>query len=88
MIIGQKICDLSHRFFQHFQTRQIYHAEMIRLVPVESTSMDQQDFLIFQQIQHKFLIVCDTELPDVQLREDIKAAFGFTAVIPGISVNA
>ena len=39
--------------------------------------MDQQDFLIFQQIQHKFLIVCDTELPDVQLREDIKGRFRF-----------
>ena len=56
-IITQEIRNFSHSFFQNFNSWQIYHPEMIRLFPVKSTSLYDQDLLILQQIQCKFFII-------------------------------
>ena len=76
-IITQKIRNFSHSFFQNFNSWQIYHPEMIRLFPVKSTSLYDQDLLILQQIQCKFFIIYNVELLYIDLREHIKCSLRF-----------
>ncbi len=45
-IILQKFPKFPHSIFQNFNTRQINHSEMIRLLPVKSTTMHDQKFLL------------------------------------------
>ena len=75
MICAQEISNLTYGFLQHRDTRQIYHPEMIWILPVERTAMTNQNMLVMQQIQRELLIGVDIELFDVQLREDIKRRF-------------
>ena len=76
-IITQEIRNFSHSFFQNFNSWQIYHPEMIRLFPVKSTSLYDQDLLILQQIQCKFFIIYNVELLYIDLREHIKCSLRF-----------
>lgn len=45
-IILQKFPKFPHSIFQNFNTRQINHSEMIRLLPVKSTTMHDQKLLL------------------------------------------
>src|SRR5699024_2310280 len=47
----------------------------IRLFPVETASVDQEDFFITEKIKGELLIVCDIELFHIDLREDIESSF-------------
>ena len=76
-IITQEIRNFSHSFFQNFNSWQIYYPEMIRLFPVKSTSLYDQDLLILQQIQCKFFIIYNVELLYIDLREHIKCSLRF-----------
>ena len=76
-IITQEIRNFSHCFFQNFNSWQIYYPEMIRLFPVKSTSLYDQDFLILQQIQCKLFIIYNVELLHIDLREHIKCSLRF-----------
>ena len=74
MIIAEKVCDLCHGFPQHLNSRQINHPEMIRLLPVESASVDQQNSFIPQKIQGKLFIISNVEFLHIDLREKIKGS--------------
>ena len=50
---------------------------MVRLLPVEASAMDEQDFLVAQKIEGKLFVVGDMELFDVELREHVKGCFRF-----------
>ena len=50
---------------------------MIRLFPVKSAAVDDEDFLFSEQIQGKLFVIYDIELFRIQLGEDIKSRFGF-----------
>ena len=62
MICAQEISNLTYGFLQHRDTRQIYHPEMIWILPVERTAMTNQNMLVMQQIQRELLIGVDIEL--------------------------
>lgn len=65
MICTQEISDLTYGFLQHRDTRQIYHPEMIWILPVERTAMTDQNMLVMQQIQCELLVRVNIELFDV-----------------------
>ena len=88
MIIAEEIRDACGRFLQYLHAGQINHPEMIRLLPVESASVDQQNSFIPQKIQGKLFIISNVEFLHIDLREEIKGSLGFTALMPGISVSA
>ena len=46
-----------YRFRQIIRIGQKNHAKMIRIHPVESTTLHQQHFFFEQQIQYKLLII-------------------------------
>ena len=50
---------------------------MIRILPVKSTSMNDQDLFLTKQIQSKLFIICNVKLLCINLREDIKSSFWF-----------
>ena len=50
---------------------------MVRLLPVEASAMDEQDFFVAQKIEGKLFVVGDMELFDVELREHVKGCFRF-----------
>ena len=50
---------------------------MIRILPVKSTSMNDQDLFLTKQIQSKLLIICNVKLLRINLWEDIKSSFWF-----------
>ena len=62
MIIAEKVRNACRRLFQHFHAGQIDHPEMIRLLPVESASVNQQNSFIPQKIQNELLIIRNVEL--------------------------
>ena len=62
MIIAEKISDFFHGLPQDFDAGQVDHAEVIRLFPVKTASMDEQDLFVPQKIQSESLIVGDVEL--------------------------
>ena len=76
-IVLQELPDFTNRLFQYFNTRQINHAEMIRLMPVKSTSLNDQDLLVTKQIKSKFLIIHNIEFLRINLREHIKCSLRF-----------
>ena len=45
-------------------------------VPVESASVDYQDFLLPEEIQGKFFIVQDIELFHIHFRKDVESCLG------------
>ena len=61
---------------------------MIRLFPVETAAVDQENLFIPEKIKGKLLVVRNIEPFYIDLREDVEGGFGFTALIPGISVSA
>lgn len=77
MIITEEVRHLLHRLFQDFNPRQIYHPEMIRLLPVESASMDEKNFFILQKIQCKLFIIGDIELFHIDLWKNIEGRLWF-----------
>ena len=76
-IVVQEVVQIGHAFTEHFDARQIYHAEMVGLLPVEALAWYQQDFLFVQQIKSKLLVVSNIEFLCVNFREDVEAALGF-----------
>ena len=50
---------------------------MIRILPVKSTSMNDQDLFLTKQIQSKLFIIGNVKLLRINLREDIKSSFWF-----------
>ena len=76
-IVAQEVVQVGHAFAEHFDARQIYHAEMVGLLPVEAFAWYQQDFLFMQQIESELFIVGDIEFLRVNFREDVEATLGF-----------
>ncbi len=72
MIIAEEIRDACGRFLQYLHAGQIDHAEMIRLLPVESASVDEQNSFVPQKIQSKLLIISNVEFLHIDLRENDK----------------
>ena len=67
-IILQKFPEFPHSIFQNFNTRQINHSEMIRILPVKSTSMhDQNLLLLLQQVVHHHLNLAVVEAAAVEI---------------------
>ena len=60
-IVAQEVVQVGHAFAEHFDARQIYHAEMVGLLPVEAFARYQQDFLFMQQIESELFIIGDIE---------------------------
>ena len=89
VIIAEKIPQLFHSLSQDFDPGKVYDPEMIGLLPVEASAVDNEDLFVPEKIQSEFLIVFDTELFPVQfLGRYRKRALGFTAVTPGMSFRA
>ena len=84
-IVVQEVVQVGHAFAEHFDARQIYHAEMVGLLPVKAFAWNQQDFLFMQQIKSELLIICDIEFLRVNFREDVEATLRFYC---GNAVNA
>lgn len=82
MIIAEEIGDLSHGFFQYFDPWQINDTEVIRLMPVESAAVDQQDLFIPEQVKGELFIVCDIELLNINFGEDVKSSLWFDTTDP------
>ena len=49
---------------------------MIWLAPVESASVNHQDFLLPEKIQGKFFIIQDIELFHIHFRKDVESCLG------------
>ena len=76
-IILQEIPQFHRSILKHFHTRQINHSEMIRIFPVKSASMNDQNLLLTKQIKSKLLIICNVKFLCINFREDIKSSFWF-----------
>ncbi len=63
--------------FQHADTRQIDHTEVVRFLPVERTAVADEDMLVMQQVKRELLIGMDVELLHIDLREDVERRFRF-----------
>ena len=56
---------------------------MIWLAPVESASVDYQDFLLPEEVQGKFLIIQNIELFHIHLRKDVESCLWLYTGDPG-----
>ncbi len=69
----------ADRHFQLINAWQRHDTDVIRLRPVECCPLNQQDFLLQQQIQHQFLIVMNVKTLGINSREHIQRTFRFHA---------
>ena len=81
-VIAEEIFHFSHRFPEHFDSRQIDDAEVVGLRPVESASVDEQDFLFAEQVKVELTVVCDIELLSVHRRAEVESGFRLPARHP------
>lgn len=89
MVMLQEISQLFHSLGQHLYARQIHNAEMVGLMPVETTAARDQNLLPMKQVERELLIVGNAEFLHVKLGEDVKRRpLGFTTETPSMLHNA
>ena len=71
-IITEEIRHLLHRALEHFDTRQIDDAEVVRILPIETGALHNEQLFVVQQVEGELFVVVDVELLRVDLREDIE----------------
>ena len=76
-IVVQEVVQIGHAFTEHFDARQIYHAEMVGLLPVEALDLVPAGSSFRAAIKSKLLVVSNIEFLCVNFREDVEAALGF-----------
>lgn len=76
IVCTEEIGKLTDGFPQHAHARQIDYAEVVRLLPIERTTMADQDMLVMQQIKGELLIRMNVELLHIDLWEDIERGLG------------
>ena len=82
-IVTEEISNLPCCLFQHLDPGQINHAEMIRLFPVETAAVDQENLFIPEKIKGKLFVVRNIEPFYIDLREDVESSFWFHSADAG-----
>lgn len=82
-VVAEEVLQLHHSLVQNLDSGQVNDPEMVRLMPVEALTGDQQYLLIPQQIKSELLIVSDIESLGVNLGEDVEACLGLYSADTG-----
>lgn len=76
MVVSEEVPELVGGLGQYVAVGQIDDAEMIRLFPMETAAVGQQDVLLPQQVKGELLVVHHAKALLVQLGEDVKGGLG------------
>ena len=76
MISAKEISQLLRGIFKNLDPGQIDNPEMVWLLPVEPSAVDDENLFLLEQIQGKFFIVRDVKLLDIYFGENVKCRLG------------
>lgn len=76
MIVAEEICHFRCALFENFDTRQVYNAEVIGVIPVEAAAVNQEDFFVAEQIKGELFVVGDIEFLNIDTREHVECCLG------------
>ena len=76
-IVLEKSCNARKSKFQVAFPRKENHSEVIRVEPVETSTLDDQDSFLLQEIAGELLIVSDRVNVRIESRKHIERGLGF-----------
>ncbi len=75
-MVGQESAEAGDRIREHGRGRQERDAQMVRLLSIEGSSVDEPNVLGIEEVEYELLVVADRMDFRVQPREDVEAAPG------------
>ncbi len=76
-IVAEEVCHFVDGAFEHLDARQVDHTEMVRVLPIETGALHDEQFLVVQQIERELLVVANVEFLRIDFREDVEGRLRF-----------